>query len=163
MGQLDSMGIHCNICTSFIHAAQEEGRDWARRQGQSLRGIHTCLGVYPWSTKEPGRSSMILSLVVLLCLQQPFSMHQQIYFSKSLSIFESCFHCHITQPWRQAWQSHETQSYHVMQMMTFAGLAQTVWQCKECSILSDVGHRSEAVWKMAAWLRSYCATVLHLG
>ena len=36
MGQLDSMGIHCNICTSFIHAAQEEGRDWARRQGQSL-------------------------------------------------------------------------------------------------------------------------------
>jgi len=27
MGQLDSMGIHCNICTSFIHAAQEEGRD----------------------------------------------------------------------------------------------------------------------------------------
>ena len=96
-----------------------------------------------------------------------FSSHFQCIsrytFRNFLSIFESCFHCHITQPWRQAWQSHESQSYHVMQMMTFAGLAQTVWQCKECSILSDVGHRSEAVWKMAAWLRSYCATVLHLG
>ena len=33
---LCNMGIHCNVCTSFIHA-QEEGRDWARRQGQSLR------------------------------------------------------------------------------------------------------------------------------
>ena len=28
----------------------------------------------------------------------------------------------------------------------------------QCRILIDVGHRGEAVWKMATWLRSYCAS-----